>query len=299
MNTFIRFFYEFISVFFDGLVKGFRGLWSGIKDMFNISKYSQVIGNYKNSFNGNEKIFVVICVIVLIIVALVIGLLLFMFIRKLIRRSTIKMSKDELLNEVANLNEQVEKLMKEKDELMAMKVSQLGLNPEDEKVTQEFFYLGNNSFYISKINNRSLSDMAAHYFWIVIAYLWLRGKKITWGEIIALFGLNALIYSATGSNTTLICFTIALLISICYKLFSLFKTELKALKRFTSHCAVLSFVVISALMLILTFSYNSQNQFLYRLNSILHERLSIGYRGIVECGISLFASDSVKPLLIK
>lgn len=165
------------------------------------------------------------------------------------------------------------------------------INPDDEKVTQEFFYLGNNSFYISKINNRSLSDMAAHYFWIVIAYLWIRGKKITWGEIIALSALNALIYSATGSNTTLICFTIALLISICYKLFSMFKTELKALKRFTSLCAVLSFVVISALMLILTFSYNSQNQFLYRLNSILHERLSIGYRGIVECGISLFASD--------
>lgn len=165
------------------------------------------------------------------------------------------------------------------------------INPDEGKVTQEFFYLGNNSFYISKFNNSSLSDMAAHYFWIVIAYLWIRGKKITWGEIIALFGLNALIYSATGSNTTLICFTIALLISICYKLFSLFKTELKALKRFTSHCAVLSFVVISALMLILTFSYNSQNQFLYRLNSILHERLSIGYRGIVECGISLFASD--------
>lgn len=165
------------------------------------------------------------------------------------------------------------------------------INPDEEKGLQEFFYLGNNSFYISKINNRSLSDMAAHYFWIVIAYLWIRGKKITWGEIIALSALNALIYSATGSNTTLICFSFALLITICFKLFSHIKKDLQALKRIISFCAIWSFIVIAVLMFILTFTYNSQNQFLYRLNSILHERLSIGQRGIVECGISLFASD--------
>ena len=133
MNTFFRFFFEFISIFFDGLINGFKGLWAGIKEMFNISKYSQVIGSYKDSFNGNEKIFVVVCIVIILIVVLVVGLLLFLFIRKLVRRATIKMSKDELLNEVANLNDQVEKLMKEKDELMAMKVSQLGLNPGDDK----------------------------------------------------------------------------------------------------------------------------------------------------------------------
>ena len=132
MNTFFRFFYEFVSIFFDGLFKGFKGLWSGIKDMFRLSKYSQVINSYKNSFNGNEKVFVTICIIVLIVIVAIVCFLIYFFIKKVVRKSRIRMNKDELLNEIANLNDQVEKLMKEKDELMAMKVSQLGLNPEDD-----------------------------------------------------------------------------------------------------------------------------------------------------------------------
>ena len=137
MNTFFRFFYEFISVFFDGLVKGFRGLWAGLKDMFSVSKYSQVIGSYKGAFNGNEKVFLVICIILILIIVAAIGLLIYLFIKKVVRKAQVKMSKEELLNEVANLNDQVAKLMKEKDELMALKVSQLGLNPEDEEKNKD------------------------------------------------------------------------------------------------------------------------------------------------------------------
>ena len=133
MNTFFRFFYEFVSIFFDGLFKGFKGLWAGIKDMFEISKYSQVINSYKDSFNGNEKVFVTICIVILVIIALIVCFLIYFFIKKVVRKSRIKMNKDELLNEIANLNDQVEKLMKEKEDLLALKVSQLGLNPEDDK----------------------------------------------------------------------------------------------------------------------------------------------------------------------
>ena len=41
------------------------------------------------------------------------------------------MNKEDLVEEISNLNDKVAKLMKEKDELMAMKVSQLGINPDD------------------------------------------------------------------------------------------------------------------------------------------------------------------------
>ena len=45
------------------------------------------------------------------------------------------MNQDELLDEIGNLNKKVRQLMKEKDELMAMKVSQLGLKPDEEGET--------------------------------------------------------------------------------------------------------------------------------------------------------------------
>ena len=132
MNTFIRFFYEFISIFLDGFFTIIEGLINGILQMLNFGQYAKIIDSYKNSFSGPEKIFVFIGIALLVIIILIILALLFIFIRKMIRRANIHMSKDELLNEIGNLNDQVRKLMKEKDELMAMKVSQLGVNPNEE-----------------------------------------------------------------------------------------------------------------------------------------------------------------------
>ena len=130
MNTFLRFFYEFISIFFDGLFSGLKGLWNGITKMFGFGEYAKLISNYKDNFNGHEKLFLVICIIFLLIFIIVFIMLFVFAIKTLIRRFGNDMNKDELLNEIGNLNDQVCKLMKEKDELMAMKVSQLGINPE-------------------------------------------------------------------------------------------------------------------------------------------------------------------------
>jgi len=131
MNTFLRFFYEFISIFFDGLFSGISGLWKGITKMFGVNEYAKLISNYKDNFNGNEKIFLVICIAFLLIFIVVFILLFILIIRAIIRKFGNEVNKDELLNEIGDLNDQVRKLMKEKDELMAMKVSQLGINPQE------------------------------------------------------------------------------------------------------------------------------------------------------------------------
>ena len=58
MNTFLRFFYEFISIFFDGVEKIVKGFINGFVQMFNYGDYKQIISNYKGSFSGIEWIFV-------------------------------------------------------------------------------------------------------------------------------------------------------------------------------------------------------------------------------------------------
>ena len=133
MNTFIRFFYEFISIFFDGFISIFKGIFGGIIQMFNIPEYAKLISSYKGNFNTFEKILVALSVILLVIIVIVIILLLVMLIRKLIRRYDKDINKDSLLSEIADLNKEVARLMKERDEIMAMKVSQLGVNPEGEE----------------------------------------------------------------------------------------------------------------------------------------------------------------------
>lgn len=133
MNTFIRFFYEFISIFFDGFISIFKGLFSGLGKMFNIPEYAKLISSYQGNFNTFEKVLVVLSIILLVVIVLVILLLLIMLIRKLIRRYDKDINKDSLLSEIADLNKEVARLMKERDEIMAMKVSQLGVNPEGEE----------------------------------------------------------------------------------------------------------------------------------------------------------------------
>ena len=90
MNTFIRFFYEFISIFFDGIVMIFKGLFGGFIKMFNFGEYAKLISNYSDNFNTGEKVLVTICIIILVIIILLIVFLFVMFIRKLLRKADIR-----------------------------------------------------------------------------------------------------------------------------------------------------------------------------------------------------------------
>ena len=49
MNTFFRFFYEFISIFFDGLRKLFEGIIGGILKIFDIGEYKKILDQDKDA----------------------------------------------------------------------------------------------------------------------------------------------------------------------------------------------------------------------------------------------------------
>ena len=135
MNTFFRFFYEFISVFFDGIRKILDGIIGGIAKVFNYLEYKKILDSYKGSFGVLEWIFVALTVLLLVVIILGVLFLVFMKLRKYLRLRGQKLNQEELLDEIGNLNKKVRQLMKEKEELMAMKVSQLGLKPGEEGET--------------------------------------------------------------------------------------------------------------------------------------------------------------------
>ena len=83
---------------------------------------------------------------------------------------------------------------------------------------RNFFYL-KDPLFVPKINNRSSTDLATHYFWMIAAYMWIRGKKITWGEIFALTALTAVVYSLTGSTNLLLCCGLLLAYAFVIKVF--------------------------------------------------------------------------------
>ena len=96
----------------------------------------KIINSYQDSFKGSEWLLVGLVIAALVIIfGLVIFVILFTC-RRLIRFRKNKLNQEDLLDEIADLDSQVKKLMKEKNEIMAMKVSQLGLNPNDEENTE-------------------------------------------------------------------------------------------------------------------------------------------------------------------
>ena len=138
MDTFFRFLYEFLSQFFSGFILFFIGIKNGIISMFNIPKYISIVVFYKDDFNTPEWILVSIAIIILIAIVGGIIFLIYFLIRKYIRFHKTIVEQESLLEEVAELNQQVATLMEEKERILAMKVSQLGLKPgEDSEITEE------------------------------------------------------------------------------------------------------------------------------------------------------------------
>lgn len=132
MSTFVRFLYEFMSVFFNGLFTIGKGIVSGFAQMCNVSEYLYIIQFYKNDFKVAEWILVVVAIIVLLLLLGLILALGWLIIRKYIRFRKTLVEQESMLSEIGELNKKVASLVKEKEEILAMKVSQLGLKPNEE-----------------------------------------------------------------------------------------------------------------------------------------------------------------------
>lgn len=132
MDTYIRFLFEFMSVFFSGIGTILSGIGRGLIQIFNVVEYMNVINYYRKDFSAGEWVLVVVAVIVMLILIALIVLLIVFFVRKYLKFRKTLVEQESMLQEIAELNRQVANLVQEKEKILAMKVSQLGLKPGEE-----------------------------------------------------------------------------------------------------------------------------------------------------------------------
>ena len=138
MDTLLRFLYEFLGQFFSGFILICKAVIEGVINIFDFKSYLQILNFYKEDFNGPEWLFVILVILILLFIVFGIVFLIVFFIRKYIRFRKTLVEQEDLLNEVAKLNDEVSTLVKEKEDILAMKVSHLGLKPnESEEVSEE------------------------------------------------------------------------------------------------------------------------------------------------------------------
>jgi hypothetical protein len=127
MNGFLKFFFAFISE----MLKGYREIWHGLRDgfkqVFNIPNYVDVFKSHTSNMGALGWVLTITSIIIVVLIYVFIVLIILLGVRKYIRFRHSIVSNEDLLEEIAALQRQVLKMAKEKDEIMAMKVSQMGL----------------------------------------------------------------------------------------------------------------------------------------------------------------------------
>ena len=115
--TLFRFLYEILSVIFRGIGSILKGIGNGFITIFSFKTYKQLIDFYSKELKINEWVLVIILIAIFIVVALLLGYILYYIFRKyfLLRKKLV--NQESLLEEINNLNDQVEGLVKENEKI--------------------------------------------------------------------------------------------------------------------------------------------------------------------------------------
>ncbi len=161
MDAFLKFFYEFIKTLLENIAGFFVNLWTGFWNIFAIKTYFSIFELYSPDFDVLSWILAVISILFVVSLFVSIFWLLFITIRRYLRFRKKVVSQDELLEQVAELNSQVENLIDEKSKIMALKVSQLGLRPGQEGELESFSADGEEKAAVGRFVK--LADVDARY----------------------------------------------------------------------------------------------------------------------------------------
>ena len=131
MAEFSKYFISFLKKFFENFLDWFKTLFSLFSRIF-YSYPKQYINDIITSCVNNENFKVldwIVLVLVSIVLVIFFGLVIvviFQFLRKYIRFRKREIEKDELVDEIAVLNNRVFDLVEEKNKILALRINQIG-----------------------------------------------------------------------------------------------------------------------------------------------------------------------------
>lgn len=131
MDTVLKFLYEFLGQFFGSLWSIMVAIFNGIGNAFDFSAYGKIIEEYTTDLGGLSWVIAIIAIVILAAVLFLAVFLIVMSLKKSIRFRKKAKDTGDLVQEVNALNKEVMRLNLEKDKILSMKVSQIGLNPNE------------------------------------------------------------------------------------------------------------------------------------------------------------------------
>lgn len=131
MDTVFKFLFEFLGQFFGSIWSIISGAFIGIGNAFNFPAYVNIINAYTTQLGGLAWVIAIVAIVLLVAVLTVAVWLIVVAVKKAIKSRQRRKDTDSLVKEVQALNKEVMRLNLEKDKILSMKVSQIGLNPNE------------------------------------------------------------------------------------------------------------------------------------------------------------------------
>ena len=131
MDTVFSFLFNFLGQFFGSLWSAITGIFAGIGGAFDFPAYVEIIRDYTTELGGLAWVVAIIAIVLLAAVLALAVWLIVVAVKKSIRSHRRRKDTASLVDEVNALNREVMRLNLEKDKILSMKVSQIGLNPNE------------------------------------------------------------------------------------------------------------------------------------------------------------------------
>ncbi len=134
MKEFGRYYTNLLNQLFQIILNFFRNIFQAIAQLFS-DGFTQIGKEFFTASSNFSLLDWVMALVVIIASSVFFGIImykLFKVIRKYVRFSKIEIEKENLIEEITALNQKTIELIEEKNKILAMKVSNLGINPNQD-----------------------------------------------------------------------------------------------------------------------------------------------------------------------
>ena len=132
------------------------------------------------------------------------------------------------------------------------------------------------------------TDCFAHIFYLAVTYFILRWKRVTYWEIAGAGLVFAVFYYFTSARADMAGAVLMLLLMLIIKI--TFRKGFEIKKTFRQVFSWLLMPVCAAVIFIMTYLYDPDNAFMYKLDFMMSYRLSLGKKGMELYGFKLLGN---------
>ena len=134
------------------------------------------------------------------------------------------------------------------------------------------------------------TDFAAHVFYSILAYCFIKNEKVKYYDVLLFILLGCFTYYYCDARLDSICIFIAAIFFLIYKLLKALKitSKLKFTKKITAAGLIFSVPAAALISIIPTIFYDPSNPTMLMINKISNNRLKYGKVGIDDYGFKLF-----------